>query len=371
MSDIRISKVVIHELVKTQHQPIQPSNLRNEVLGVDLDPVNKLVAGVASLYGKRNNMAHYGTFRNGEGRGNFPDAFESYAKIPTPTDQVFIDLSLEAMGALFLKAENIHAASGGYLLFADYSNAQGRFFIIAMIKQKEGMRLSRQLVPEELTQLDLDRLYQAARINFGKLSAYQTATESDRQEQNYLSFVSPSNSKTAAGYFVTALGCAQGTASARATDTIIRESVGFFRQHDELSRYRQAFKNDLLDLLTRKEREGSSVKLSEIEGLARRYIPSDEPGRADEIADDLIAHLNDEENAVPVEFPVSKAMLVRHRQIRYKANNWDIAFERTALGEGDDAQVQYDRDRNRIILNSVPSGLVDMIREEIENQTTR
>lgn len=154
------------------------------------------------------------------------------------------------------KAENIHAASGGYLLFADYSNAQGRFFIIAMIKQKEGMRLSRQLVPEELTQLDLDRLYQAARINFGKLSAYQTATESDRQEQNYLSFVSPSNSKTAAGYFVTALGCAQGTASARATDTIIRESVGFFRQHDELSRYRQAFKNDLLDHLTRKEREG-------------------------------------------------------------------------------------------------------------------
>lgn len=111
--------------------------------------------------------------------------------------------------------------------------------------------------------------------------------------------------------------------------------------------------------------------MSEIEGLARRYIPSDEPGRADEIADDLIAHLNDEENAVPVEFPVSKAMLVRHRQIRYKANNWDIAFERTALGEGDDAQVQYDRDRNRIILNSVPSGLVDMIREEIENQTTR
>jgi len=278
---------------------------------------------------------------------------------------------LAAMEALFQKAENLHAASGGYLLFADYSNAQGRFFMVAMIKQKEGIRLSRQLVPEELTQLDLNRLYQAARINFGKLSAYQAATASGRQELNYLSFVSPSNSKTAAGYFVTALGCARGTASARATDTIIRESANFFRQHDDLKRHLQAFKNDLLEHLTQKEREGSSVKLSEIERLARRYIPSDEPGTADEIACNLIAHLNGEEHEVPVEFPVSKTVLVKHRQIRYKASNWDISFERSALGVGDDAQVQYDMDRNRIIFNSVPDGLADLIREELENQTVR
>ncbi len=368
MSEININKVIIHELVKTQHKPIQPSNLRDEILDPGLDSVQKLVVGITSLYGKRNNTAHYGTFRSDEGRGYFPDAFESYAASMTPNNKFFFDLSLMGMKSLYQTAENIHAASGGYILFSDYSNAQGRFFLVAMIKQKEGLTLSKMLVPEELAQIDLSRLYQAARISFGKLSAYKAADEVTQQELNYLSFVSPSSTKSAAGYFVSALGCAPGTAAARATDTIIRESVAFFRQHDELRNHRQEFKNLLMEYLTRKEERGESVKLSEVENLARRYMPADHPGKADEIADEFISHLNSEEHSVPVEFPVSKRALVKHRQIRYKADNWDLAFERVALGETDDAQVYYDRQGGRIILNTVPTKMIELIQEELNSR---
>ena len=368
MPDIIINKVVIHELVKEQHQSIQPSNLR----AAALDPTNgivlKLVDGITSLYGTRNNSAHYGTFRTGDGSGAFPGSFSTYTETATPDDAQFMTLTRVAMDELYRKAESSQASSGGYILFADYSSAQSRFFIIAMIKQKEGIRLSEGLEPEELTELDMNRLYQAARVNFGKLSAYLAAPEADRPELSYLSFVSPNAGKTAAGYFVTALGCAPGAASARATDTLVKESTAFFRNNDALKPFRKRFKDNLLAYLSRKEEVGESVKLSEVEEIARQFMPAGEPGQVDEMACALISHLNSEEHAVPVEFPVNETALKKHTHIIYSADNWDLKFERHALGVTDAAQIYYDRENNRITIKDLPDSLIEKICEELENR---
>lgn len=368
MPDIIINKVVIHELVKEQHQPIQTSNLRPVVL----DPANgivlKLVGGITSLYGTRNNSAHFGTFRIGDGCGVFPSSFNTYTESATPDDFSFMTLTRIAMDALYGKAESSPAASGGYILFADYSSAQSRFFIIAMIKQKEGIRLSEHLEPEELVQLDMNRLYQAARINFGKLSAYLAASESDRQELSYLSFVSPNAGKTAAGYFVTALGCAPGAASARATDTLVRESTAFFRNNDILKPFRKKFKDNLLVYLSKKEETGQSVKLSEVEEIARQFMPAEEAGEVDKMAGALISHLNSEAHAVPVEFPVNKTALNKHTHISYSADNWDLKFERHALGVTDAAQIYYDRENKRITIKNLPDSLIEKISQELESR---
>lgn len=368
MDEIRINKVVIHELVKEQHQKIKPSNMRKVVLSPSSEPVRKLVIGVASLYGKRNNSAHYGTFLKDGSRGIFPDAFEKFALLERPDDTQFLNLTESAMEALYKKAKDIHAASGGYMLYADYHNTQSRYFLVAMIKQKEGMTLSEHLEPEELTQLDLSRLYQAAKINFGKLSAFFAADEQVRNEINYLSFVSPSASKSAAGYFVTALGCAPGTASARATTTLIRESVDFFRKNERLRPHTQTFKNALLDYLTEKEKTEQSVKLSEIESLARRFFPSEQDEQADHIADEFVTFLNSEEHGVPVEFPVHKQSLFRCKRIQYKSDNWEFSFERNALGDKQGAKVHFDKENNRLILNDLPQAAVKLLEAELDSQ---
>lgn len=368
MPDITINKVVIHELVKDQHQSIQPSNLRSTVLDSANAIVLKLVDSITALYGTRNNSAHYGTFRTGDGSGLFPENFISYTQLTQSEDSHFLSLTQVAMNELYRKAESIHASSGGYILFADYSNTQSRFFIIAMIKQKEGIRLSASLEPEELIELDMSRLYQAARINFGKLSAYLAASEADKQDLSYLSFVSPTVGRTAAGYFVTALGCAPGAASSRATDTLVKESMAFFRNNEILNSSRKRFKDNLLEYLTRKEETGESVKLSEVEEIARPFMPAEEAGQADEIANAFIAHLNSEEHAVPVEFPVNKAALKKHTHISYSADNWDLKFERHALGLTDAAQIYYDRENRRITIRNLPDKLIEKISDELENR---
>lgn len=363
-----INKVVIHELVKEQREDIKPSHIRDTVLDPNNDAVGKLVEGITSLYGRRNNSAHYGTFQTNEARGIFPDPFETYAGLNTPTNNQFLDLTNVAMRALYGKAMDQHLASGGYIIFADYSTDQHRYFLVAMIKQKDGLKLSNNLEPEELTELDLSRLYQAARINFSRLSMFLAANDRDRLDLSYLSFVSPSSGKTAAGYFVTALGCAKGTAPSRATDTLVKEACKFFKKNKDLAKHRIAFKGDLLAYLKQKEQDKVSAKLSEIEELARPYMPAEEQGQADAIADEFISHLNSEECAVPVEFPVSKRSLNKHTHIKYRTDQYEINFERGALGDDDTAQIYYDIEQNRIIISDIPPSAADELKKELKSR---
>lgn len=368
MTDIILNKVVIHELVKTQHQQIQKSNIRHSILQASNPVVSKLVAGVTSLYGKNNNRAHYGIFRMDEGRGAFPDVFEEYALDNNPNEDIFLEITKSAMTALYKEAASSTPASGGYILFADYSSQGGRYFLTAMIKQKDGLKISEDLELEELIALDLSKLHQAARINFGKLSSYLAAKPEKKMDLSYLSFVSPRMGKAASGYFVTALGCAQGAASARATDTLIKEGFKFFRETEDLKKHRFDFKRDLIEYLTDSVKHDRSVKLSEVEKIARKYIPAEEEGQADEIASAFISLLNSEELAVPVEFPANKAILVKYTHIKYKSDNWELNFDRGALGEDDTAEIYYDQNRNCVTIKNLPAKAAEIFEQELKNR---
>lgn len=368
MFEFIINKAVIHALVKEQHKDIQPSQLRRSVLDQNHEAVCKTVDGVVGIYGTRTNSAHYGIFKTGEGRGAFPDSLESYARLAAPTDTQFLDLTFVAMERLYDKASSNHASSGGYLLFADYSNPQGRYFLIAMIKQKPGIILTKTLEPEELMQLDLSKLNQAARISFGKLSSYLDAEEKARQELSYLSFVSPRSTKTASGYFVTALGCSEGAAASQATKALIRETRKFFREREELRPQWTEFNNSLMEYLKKKEESGISVKLSEIDNMVRRHIPDHLADEAEAIADELITLLNSEACGVPAEFPVSSSALNRFTHISGESSSWKMTFDRAALGTDEAAEVYYDSKSNKLTLRNIPGNMRQSIEEELNNR---
>lgn len=364
-----INKVVIHELIKEQHRPIQKPNIRSAVLDGKKEIIKTLVQSVVDLYGSRNNNAHFGTFKTDKTRGDFPDAFTAYSNLSRPTDDNFLDITKDAMDALYTKAEYESASSGGYILFVDYSLPQsGRFFLIVMIKQKSGIMLSKALEPKELIQLDLDKIHQAARINFSKFSAYMAAPDHDRLELSYLSFISKKTGESASGYFIGALGCSAGIASSKATANIIREGTGFFRSQATLRAHANEFRERLIGYLDQQQRSGLSVKLTEVESLARSYMPADEPNIADQLANEFISHLNGEEHAIPAEFPVHKPTLTRHTHIITKTENFELKFERAALGNSEDADIYYDNDNGRIIISSLPKDLIQEIKEELDSR---
>ena len=369
MSDLAIQRVVIHALNKEQHKKISESTIRSTLLDSSHPAVIKTVEGVVDVYGTRHNNAHYGIFQtDGDGRGAFPDAFESYAVLAPASDDQFLDLTRSAMSRLYDKASANHASSGGNIVFAEYTRAADRFFLMAMIKQKPGITLRADLQPEELMHLDLTRLHQAARISYSRLSEYQCADEEERKELSYLSFVSPATTKTASGYFVTALGCSQGTASSAATKTLIVECRKFFHEKEELRSQREAFRQALDEYLKDKHERKESVKLSEVENVVRRYIPADIGERAEELTGQLLAHLNSESCRVPVEFPVGQAALKRFTHIAGEAPSWKMSFVRSALGDSAAADVYWDAESEKLILRKVPQAMREQIEQELADR---
>lgn len=368
MVELTINKVVIHSLVKEQHKAIKPSVIRTAVLNHEHEAVIKTVSGVLEIYGTRHNSSQYGIFASGEARGAFPDAFNVYTTLATVSNQDFIELSKEAMRRLFDKAENTHTSSGGNILFADYTSSANRYFLIAMIKQKPGITLTAELEPTELMHLDLSRLNQAARISFSKLADYQAADTDARQELNYLSFISSSTTKAASGYFVSAIGCTAGTAAAQATRALIIEAKKFF-QKEELRTQKEAFTNSLMEYLQRKIDTEKSVKLSEIEQIARKHIPETLSDRADDIANEFLTHLNSEECGVPIEFAVSNNVYKKFTHITGESNSWKMTFDRAALGTDAAADVYYDRATNKLTLRDVPGTMKALIEAELNDRS--
>lgn len=364
---MQLSKVIVHELIKEKNEDIQDSNYREEVLNPENAAVVKLMAGILDVYGTRHNSAHYGTFLNNEGRGAFPDDFEGYKAYEEPTDEAFIALTRTAMERLYDKASSSHFATGGYIVFSDFISQGDRFFLIAMIKKTPGITLTEDLEPEELEQLELSKLHQAARINFSKLATYDDADDDERDSLSYLSFISSTSSKSASGYFVTALGCAPGTASGKATDNLLRESKRFFRENEGLKSKGEDFFNDLMDYLSEKEASGESVKLAEIGHVVVRHIPDNMADESDDLLDAYMERLNSEEVAVPAEFPVNKRSLNKHTRITAGGDSWKFSFEKNALSSTDPAaDVFYDRDQESITLTRLPAGMIADILEALD-----
>ncbi len=368
MSSILINNVVIRELIKKQHKDIQRPKIKEDVLDPNNEIVNSLVSGVSNLYSRKNNTSHYGTFKQTDDRGTFPDEWDSYSSKEACSSEEFLSLTFIAMKELQRLAQEQPAASGGYLLFADYLIETKRFFLVAMLKRKSGIRLTDDLVPASLEQVDLNSIYQAARINVVRYNEFKSASEDEKQEINYLSFVSPSTNVTTAGYFISAIGCSKGTASAKATKNLIDEASAFFRNKDELKNNRLKFKGELINYLNEQLANGVSAKLNDVEAIARKYFPKDVDGSNDSLATDLINHLNSDDVGVPAEFPPNKAILKKHTHLKYVSDNWQLLFDWNALGVNASAELQYVSDSGQLIINRLPHELKSTIEAELKEK---
>ncbi|MBM3107923.1 nucleoid-associated protein [Pseudomonas sp. V1] len=364
--DIKVNFAVVHELIKEQFKDIQPSFIRQKTFDVSKPAVSKLIVGATSIYGKKNNAAHYGIFAK-KTASEFPEEFDGYTRTVI-SEQSFLEITGSAMGELHEAAKKATAASGGYILFVDYESGNTRFLLIAMLKKRDGLRLNEELEPEELIELDLSSLYHAARINFSKFEEYANADAEAKQELNYLSFLSQSAGRSAAGYFVTALGCSVGTASAAATKNLIVESVRFFRDRPNLYPNRIRFKDEVLRYLEQQRDAGLSVKLSEVEAIARQFFPAEMEGQADDLANEFTGHLNSEAVGVPVEFPISKVTLDKYTHVFYKADNWQLKFDRNSLGEGVDAEIRFVEKDRKLIINNLSDQAVEVIRQTLADK---
>ena len=190
---MQLNYAVVHNLVKEAGTNEARTVLAEVLLSLDNTAVINLVNEIVKLIGQKENMAHYGVFRDDPASTRVPSIVKSYCMNAEPTPDGFLALTNDCMIALHDKAQSKNLATGGYLLFADYVNMGKRFLLVAMIKQRSGITMDR-LVPTSITQPDLSKIHQVARVAFDRLRQYDEAS-AKQQDMTYIAFVSPKGNR--------------------------------------------------------------------------------------------------------------------------------------------------------------------------------
>lgn len=359
---MQLNYAVVHELEKQPGSPYAQINLADTLLTVQNEVVTELTEQIVGLIGRKENMAYYGVFRDDSARTQVPDIVRDYCLHQQQIPSDFMALTRNCMNALLDSARSQNLATGGYLLFVDYTNLGGRFLLVAMIKQRPGITMQH-LVPTSITELDLSKLHQVARIAFDRLLQHEQAGP-EQEDHTYVTFVSPTTNRQAAGYFVTALGCKQGTTAKMATKAVISGTFEFFNDRPSIQDDRFEVRTQLTEFLGQKASDGERALLSEVIEVARRNFPPSEAGL---LTEELITHLQSESrHMVPVEFPISKAIINQYTRFKYDSNHLKVEIEKAAVTRDDGGAIFFDEENRRLVISAPDfiTELADALRDD-------
>ncbi|AVT59203.1 nucleoid-associated protein [Pectobacterium versatile] len=375
MKSVTIRHVIVHELLKESNKNFdhsKPYNLRDTELDKTNPVVVQLVYGVIDLYGSKGNAAHYGVFKSKKDeQGPVPNLFHHYHSVNNSVSAEFINLTKEIMKQMYHSAKEQYWASGGYVVFTDYISSGLRFLLVTMIKKTNGVTISENLEPEEMIHLELGNINQAAKINFHLYFEYQKADDLKKTELSYLSFISKTTGQSAAAYFIAALGCDKGIASAGATRKLPNEVRKYFRNNNELKPQAENFRNKIIKYLEFQFENNRSAKLSDIEALAATemsHLPED---KRESLVKGLMKHLNSEEVRVPSEFVINKTSLDKIRNVIFKAPQFSFNFDKDLLGITTDAKIYYDDDNGNLTFNNLPVEAKTKIKQALKEMNNQ
>ncbi|AVJ20362.1 MULTISPECIES: nucleoid-associated protein [Pseudomonas] len=372
---ITLKTAIIHSFKKIAHTGLVSDVVKKDVVLDTQNPaLESLVEGINGLIGKEGNSVVYGQFADDGRQGPFPDRFSTYVDV-CDDEAEFIALTHLAMDQLVEQARDQTLATGGHILCAQYTSGASDFFLVASIKQRGGIQLDENYVPKAIQEVDLKTVQQAARINFVKFASVTAAAacvaagntvvdaeDAEEADSTYLCFISRGRDSQASDYFISALGCAKGVASGRATKNAIDYVGRFFRNNRELKPFAYKAKEAVVRYLQDRLVDGKSARLDAICHAAIQHVP---PDLVDEIAG-LKDYLNDEKHRVPEDFTVNAKSLKEKTRIKGEAASWSLQFERGALGKEATSDVYYDEGRKKLTLSNMNQELVDLIEKELK-----
>lgn len=337
--------------------------------------VISLAEGIHGLLGKKGNNVVWGQFESNGRQGKFPESTKNFSKGLSAEN--FETLTHVALGELIEQAKLETFSTGGHTLFAYYVSDAIPFILVANIKQRNGLRLGPDYIPEESVDIDMSKVHQACRINLARFSETLALLDDvpganddeseDTADKTYLCFISKGRDSEASAYFIKGLGCTPGIASTRATANAIEVIEDFFRDRDELAPFTAQAKDNVITYLSKKQQDDQKATLQGIQTAASAAIP---PEQADlvEMLEALPEILNSEESKIPEEFTVSKAILDRKTKIKGKSNRWSAQFDRSALSTSPDSVVCYNPSESTITFSDIPEAMKKMIESELKGR---
>jgi len=365
---------VIHELVKERGATVARVNLREGLLDTSKPLVLHLASLLAGLLGRDQGAVYWGQFGDRRREGQFPGATATFSR--ELTEEQFVALTHTAMEELAALSAEESFATGGFIFFAAYTVRDVDYLLVAMIKERDGIALSEDFEPEEINEVDLSKLHQAARVNLHSYLATITNREEEAsderdgdeeadesaRERTYLCFINRKGRDDVAGYFIKALGCEKGVSSARATKGVIKAVRAYVRKTEAIAPYAPRARQALIDYLDSLG-DGSTVALDHVVQVVARELPIEQVVHLE----GLKAFLNEEDNQIPEDFQVNKRALQAYARIAARTDHWNLNFEINALGIRD-AEIIYDHQRRSLTLTQIPVPMIKKIEDTLRDR---
>ena len=335
---MNINHIIVHSIEKEQHQTAITLHLRAEELQVD-DKVASLLEGVRSVYTNKTGKA-FGTL---DINRSFSRELERFQQ-----DEIeFIEFTNVAMNELKGHMTQEPLATGGYLLFSDFNNNGKHYFMVIMLKSKDGLSFDDELKLMDAHHLELDKLHFAARVDV-------ESWLSDVDENN-VSFVKGRASSAVTTYFKEFLGVEDFSESSKTTQTLVTAVTNYCRQELELELDNEAtesYKITVHDYCKSKHANEEPIFLDELS----RFLDEDNPSAFMEYAQ--------EEYEIPNEFQVDTNKLRKFLRYSGRDNGVSISFTSEVFG----TRVKYDSETDVLTIKQPPNSLKKQLVAEMQQE---
>jgi nucleoid-associated protein len=193
-----LTRLIAHQITKKAHATTASLRLRNKVLPTDSAVATDLFEQLRDSFQKKNPVA--GAFlTTGDTQPRFQQILARY--IEADTESAFIAFTTDAMNILHDEMVSQQAATGGYIVFAEYEADNTKFLFAALLGTTAKPNFDKDLNLIESPALDLDHLRHGARVRFDKV---------EENENGVVLFISQESSG-ASDYFVNFIGCEEIT----------------------------------------------------------------------------------------------------------------------------------------------------------------
>lgn len=325
---MNIIDIIVHEVETESGSSDVHINPREKALDPNDQNVIRLMELIADAYSSAKSL-DYGRF---VGSLNFPKILNQY----NAGNKAFYETSIEAMEELKSRMETQRLSTGGYIVISRFDNDEAtKFFMVVMLKIKEGLVFDENMDLLEVERLDLEQLHFAARINL--------SLQASSPDKRFVSFLKGrSSTEDISKYFRAFLGIDESSyESARgATNTLIDAIKEYATNKSWSEEEYNSAKSRVFAYAKTQFEASNSVNINALSNLI-------DP----EFADDFVKHANDQE--LPSTFHIDRKVLDRLRRYSGGDKEVNISFTNDVINK----RIFIDHENDTITLKGIPQRL--------------
>jgi len=374
---MQLLQAVIHELIKVpakgERAALGPDFIEAaEQLDVSDETTIVLIESIISLYGKKGSYSSQGTFDLTDTAQTFPPNFSSFIE-STGDDDAFFGLTIQTMDNLVSKSSSENFATGGYIVFAHYMQSGQNYFLVAMVKKKDGITLV-DLRPQTIQRVDLSKLHQAIRINnTNYLNAMELINENQPFEGSYLSFISPASNRGASGYFIKAFGCHDAIPANIATRSAFDAVKYYFETNETLRPLKSEAVDSVVSLFNQLLSNDEENRICTLDMLNKAIQGVITYHNVESVTDNFMDLANSENFNVPENFYPNQTAVTEQTRLKLIGLDgaWTLNFEKRVFGTSTESEIQFINNPNSsqasIVIRNLSDDLIKILQKASED----